>query len=78
MKLAESVRTNKFKTEYSPGKKENVMKRLNQSKSKSPKGFGIGGSFMNDFAERETAKTLNQDLGNEVPAWYKTLKRQIG
>ena len=53
MNLAESLRANKFKNEYSsPGKKEkeNIMKKLNASRSRSPKGF------MGDANDRETMK----------------------
>ena len=50
MKLAESMRVK----HTSPGKKENIMKKMNNSRSRSPKGFHQ--SFMNDFAERETMK----------------------
>ena len=37
MKLAESMRATKYGS--SPGKKENIMKKMNNSRSRSPKGF---------------------------------------
>lgn len=60
MKLAESIRTNKFRSDSSSPlkkEKENIMRKLNKSKSRSPKGMGgLGSSFYDDVPEKGTTK----------------------
>jgi hypothetical protein len=77
-KLAESIRATKYKAEaHSPLKKEkeNLMRKLNQSRSKSPK-YTMMGSHLDEFPEKGTVKMYQEQ--ESVPAWYKTLKRQVG
>lgn len=51
--------------------KENAMKKFNKSKSKSPR--GLGRSFLDEVPEKGTSKMIQET--DQVPAWYKTLKR---
>lgn len=51
------------------------MKKLNKSRSRSPRAMGaLESSFYDEIPEKGTVK-MGQE---EVPAWYKTLKRQVG
>ena len=73
------MRQSRFKAEssFSPGKKENVMKKLNNSKSRSPKGFH-NPQFFGEGPERDITMKMGGQADGDVPAWYKTLKRHIG
>ena len=59
--------------------KETLTNKMQRSRSRSPR---HGGSFfMDDVPERgETVKMYNKEANedSQPPAWYKTLKRQIG
>jgi hypothetical protein len=69
--LADSIRSSKYKNEGIANHyhKENIMRKSNKSRSKSPSKF-------DNIPEKGSAvKNLNES--GSVPAWYKALKKTI-
>ncbi len=56
--------------------KENFMRKMNKSKSKSPAHNGFNSSSMDDEPVRGSAVKMYNE-SDSVPAWYKALKKQV-
>jgi hypothetical protein len=58
--------------------KENMMRKINAgvNKSKSPGHYNK--NYMDDIPEKGTTLKMGQQEQPILPAWYSTLKRQVG
>ena len=79
--LATQLRQSRFQADTSEGvrkEKETIMKKLNKSRSASKGRHGYSGSNDTSFNKSNaTVKMYEDPHETAVPAWYKTLKKNI-